>query len=997
MVLNFMIRFVFNFLLLFTPFNLLAQVFSPDPDWRFENFNSQNHFINREIPDLTMDKHGYVWTCTNGLQRFDGYKIKEFTSFDQSKFGLRNNYAGVIADNTGRIWVGSAGLCYYDDASGKFVYVNPDPKHNFTDVAALYVEKGNLWFVCELGLAKLNLLTLKISFTSVTGIADPLCTYLIDENTLMVSSREKVYFYNIRQNTYTATTLIYNRSLLKTFSITNCGNSLLLGTNYGLFTLKNQKDISLACTATKDVPINDLVFLPQDKERKYLFVATDDKGLMVYNTVSKRIEYDYIHDTNNPYSLPDNIISKLYIDQKGRLWLGTDFGISMLDVNNQQLKLRFLNKDNAVELGISKVAKDKYDSAKLWMSSYNQGMICVNWATKTVEKIFNTNPDAQKLYDFVQISKNRWLITTQKKIMEWDPQIGVLSQKALPIPDSLLIVCNIRRLILADANTCFITTNKGLFKYNLTTRKITIVSATTSKTTEEQYKYILLNGIYDKGTLWIASRNGLFSYDIARDKTVVYRGKGAKGNYFLFDVTAAPNNQVVCAAGTGITIFNKKTKDFKVVDTLAGLVDVGYESVTTVNNTIWIGGGFGILNYNLATGASSRAEHEISVMDVSPSSPFALIDNDIVFGFRNGYAYFTPDLKNVLVPSDPIIEGVYSNNQPVSRENRAQQNPGKLVFSHSDNSIDIAFTAFLYSDPDHIKFRYRLNGGDPRWQYPDDQRSANFAQLAPGNYTFYVQSGNRNGVWNGHLASFSFAITPPYWETWWFRAFVVLLIALGIYSLYRYKINNLRTIERIREKIASDFHDDIGSALSSISIFSEVADKQLKQQLPPEQTREIVGRISFHSRAMLDAMDDIVWAVNPQNDHFNDLAVRMREFAIPLLEAKNIQFDINVPEDLLSTRIRMEVRKNIFMIFKECINNILKHSECSAMKVLVHKVNTQLEIIISDNGKGFDVHALHSRNGLKNIQKRAAEINGTIQVTTEPAHGTATRLLVNII
>jgi len=144
-------------------------------------------------------------------------------------------------------------------------------------------------------------------------------------------------------------------------------------------------------------------------------------------------------------------------------------------------------------------------------------------------------------------------------------------------------------------------------------------------------------------------------------------------------------------------------------------------------------------------------------------------------------------------------------------------------------------------------------------------------------------------------------------------------------------------------------------------------------------------------------MDDIVWAVNPQNDHFNDLAVRMREFAIPLLEAKNIQFDIDIPEDLLSTRIQMEVRKNIFMIFKECINNILKHSECSAMKVLVIKSNNQLEIIISDNGKGFDVHTHHSRNGLKNIHKRAAEINGKIDITTGDRIGTMTRLLVNII
>jgi signal transduction histidine kinase len=226
---------------------------------------------------------------------------------------------------------------------------------------------------------------------------------------------------------------------------------------------------------------------------------------------------------------------------------------------------------------------------------------------------------------------------------------------------------------------------------------------------------------------------------------------------------------------------------------------------------------------------------------------------------------------------------------------------------------------------------------------------------------------------------------------------VIVLIAFGLYRLYLYRVKNLLAIERIRAKIPSDFHDDIGSALSSISIFSEVADKQLKQQSPSEETREIVGHIAWQSRAMLDAMDDIIWAVNPQNDHLNDLAVRMHEFAVPLLEAMNIRFDINVGEDILNTQIKMDARKNIFMIFKECINNIVKHSCCTAMSVAVKKLNNQLELVITDNGKGFDTNTPSSRNGLKNMQKRAREINGSIQVISQPGDGTVTTLIVNII
>jgi ligand-binding sensor domain-containing protein len=993
-----MIKFRFVLLLLLLSLDLPAQVFTPNPDWRFENFNSQNHFISRGVADIAMDKHGYIWTCSDGVQRFDGYKTIDFNSFDQSKSGLKGNYTSIKADNNGKIWICSNGICYYDDASGKFVYIKSDPRHPITGVNSYCLQKNYLWFICDYGLAKLNLKTLKISYTSLNNITDPLCSYLIDENTLFISSREKVYTYNIKNDTFSTNTLIYNNLLIKIFSINKNGNEILLGTNYGLFSFNNLKDLNPVCNEIRDVLINDMIFLPADKEKKYLFLASEGKGIIVYNTILKKTELAYVHDDNNPYSVPSNIITRFYADKTGRLWLSTTFGISMLDIYNQQLKMRFLNKSNTDELGINKIARDKYDSTKVWMASYNKGLICVDWETKKIEKILNANPGTQKIYDFAQLSKKKWLIATQKEIVEWDEQLGILSRKKLPIPDSLALVCNIRGIIMADASTYYITTNNGLFKYDLVAHKINIASDNNmADKSDNRLKYILLNGFCDKGILWIASRDGLFSYNTQTHKTIVYRGKGNKPDYFFFGICNAVNDQIVCAAGSGITIFNKQTKSFKVVNTIANLLNPACESVVSINNMVWIGSEVGILNYNLNTHNSSRAEHETSMMQIFPSSPFTIVDNDIVFGFENGYAYFTHDLKNNLAPSDPVIERVYVNNQPVLRHFMEKEKAGDLVFKHSDNSINIAFTSFLYSDPDHINFRYKLNGADSRWQYTDDQRSANYAQLPPGNYTFYVQCGNKNGIWNKHLASFSFIINPPYWAAWWFRVLVVLVIAFILYRLYMYKIKHILAIERIRERIASDFHDDIGSALSSISIFSEVADNQLKQHLPPEKTREIISHISFHSRAMLDAMDDIIWAVNPQNDHFNDLAVRMREFAIPLFEARNIRFDISIQEDILNARIKMEARKNIFMIFKECINNILKHANCTAMKVSVNKLNNQLELIISDNGKGFDINAKNNRNGMKNMRKRAAEINGTIQVTTQPGNGTVTRLLVNII
>ncbi len=991
-----MVKFGIGLLLLLLPVDLLAQAFAPNPDWRFENFNSQNHFISREISELTIDKYGYVWTCSRGIQRFDGYRTIDFNSLNKTSGALRSNYADVATDSTGRVWISSGGLCFYDDLSGKFIYVNPDANHHITYTQGFCFQKNYLWFVCDYGLAKLNMQSLKMSFTSLTGITDPLSINMIDENTILISSREKVYAYNIKKNTYSSNTLIYNHSSLKVFAMIKRGATLFLGTSAGLFTLNNLTDITPLSKGVKDLIIADMLFLPGDKEKKYLFLATDGKGLMIYNTVLKKIEYTYLHDDNNPLSLSRDIVLKLFCDKAGRLWISTASGISMLDVNNQQLKVRFLKGNNGDGLNITKIARDKYDSTKVWMSCYTRGMICVNWKTKKIEKIFNVNPELQKIYDFAQVSKNKWLLVTQKKIMEWYPQSGILLKKALPVPDSIAHLYYIRGIIMKDANTCFITTNKGLFKYGVVKRQLRVAAQNTgSKKIGDQLKYNLQNGLYDNGMLWIASRNGLFSYNIKTAETKIYSGKGAAADYFLFDVSLAGNNQVVCAAGSGINIFNKQTKSFSMVNSIANLNKPDCENVISVNNTVWINSEAGILNYNLDTHISARVEHEMSLLQTFPGSPITIIGNDIVFGFSNGFVYFTPDLKNIPVPSDPVLEGISVNNQVVSRHYSAQKSGAKLIFNHSENSINIAFTSFLYTDPDHINFRYRLKGADTKWQYTEDLRNANYAQLPPGDYTFYVQSGNKNGVWNKNLASFSFLIQPPYWETWWFRLLVILLIASGLYNLYRYKIKHILAIESIRESIASDFHDDLGSTLSSISIFSEVAVKKADTDLTA--TKNMIGDIGTRARAMINSMNDMVWTIKPENDNLYRLMQRMEEFSYPIAEAKEIELVFLMDKSIYDIKTDMVKRKNLFLVFKEAFNNAVKYSNAGNIEVAFKlKQKKILMMQITDNGCGFDHEKIKPGNGLKNMEKRAAEIKGKLQVESAVGSGTSVNIVCKI-
>ncbi|MEO6630598.1 MAG: hypothetical protein ABIN13_02710 [Mucilaginibacter sp.] len=354
-----------------------AQFFTPDPDWRFENFNSQNHFITRQVLGVALDKQGYIWTCGLGVQKFDGIKTVQFNSFNRTVHSLKENYVPqIIADNSGRIWASSGGLCYYDNIGDKFIYVQPSDKKLKIDYAFGFYLQGNyLWFVSQHGLAKINVNTLEISFTSLKNVIDPICTYPIDDHTLLISSRQTVFFYNTDRDTYTKTVLTYKKSLVKIFSVIKRNDDVYLGTNRGLFTLKNTNDITFLSDKTADLEIDDLLFMPDDKDKNYLFLATDGKGLMVYNVIKKQVEFTYVHDENSLFSLSCDIIIKLFIDKHGRVWICTQYGLSMLSQHNQEWKGRYIKQSNSGEQDIYRIAEDMLVKSKVWLAAQNIGMI----------------------------------------------------------------------------------------------------------------------------------------------------------------------------------------------------------------------------------------------------------------------------------------------------------------------------------------------------------------------------------------------------------------------------------------------------------------------------------------------------------------------------------------------------------------------------------------------------------------------------------------------
>lgn len=225
-----------------------------------------------------------------------------------------------------------------------------------------------------------------------------------------------------------------------------------------------------------------------------------------------------------------------------------------------------------------------------------------------------------------------------------------------------------------------------------------------------------------------------------------------------------------------------------------------------------------------------------------------------------------------------------------------------------------------------------------------------------------------------------------------YRTYILLAILLISFIIAGNVIRNRRVkqLQNMRNSIADDLHDDIGSTLSSIGIMSELA----KAKSP--EASSLLASIGESTIAMQENMSDIVWAVNPKNDRFENVLQRMNLFASEILDAKNMELDFTSDATLSALKITMEQRKNFYLFFKESINNAVKHSNAKKISVSITKNDKTIEMNIRDNGKGFDTTKLFNGNGMYTLKKRAGELYADFKIQSILQEGTSVRLLFKI-
>jgi two-component sensor histidine kinase len=315
------------------------------------------------------------------------------------------------------------------------------------------------------------------------------------------------------------------------------------------------------------------------------------------------------------------------------------------------------------------------------------------------------------------------------------------------------------------------------------------------------------------------------------------------------------------------------------------------------------------------------------------------------------------------------------------------------------NSLQLDFAAISFSPGRSLRYQYKLEGMDDDWSPPSDQHTVNYADLPPGAYTFRVRAvdiaGASRTMGSDHLlptraAAVHFIILSPIWRRWWFRL-PALLIIIGItHALYRYRVAHLLALERLRSRIATDLHDDIGSTVTQIAILSEVAGRHAGTEVQSEPLSDIANL----SRELVDSMSEIVWAIDPEQDSLENLAHRMRRFGSDLFSAKGVLVKFGLATGEPNIAIGADVRRQIFLIFKEALHNTVRHSGCTKVEVDFRLERGFIDLRIQDNGKGFDARQAKRGHGLGSMEQRATQLDGRIQIDSAPGCGTTIQLQV---
>lgn len=995
-------------------------------DFLFETLNSKNGLASNEVNCMYEDKNHFLWIGTrDGLSRFDGRVFKTFRNNPADTNSVSgNSVVSILQDAQGIFWIATkdGGLTRYDaDApSGKeFRQFKNNPK-NKNSIATnrlncLYDwDENYLMIGAEVFPAIfIHKKTFEFSYWGFNHekLHPSICTPQPQGamnwiHHIVAGDKQNIFFSMLlsgelfEADKKTGAMRIVHEGSNDVLSINQFfidNNKVWMASwNPGLYL---QQDVNYATTAQKNSGIDDLLISICNLNNNLLLAGSRSSGLYVVSKTTGALE-NYRKSIFNPRALPSNKINCLLVDSRGIIWVGTSSGIAKYDKHTWLFDEKEF-AGNETDCNVLNCYRFVDGSAAV---NTSKGMFLSDEFQMDFRNIRFNNRGKEVIPDFLlPMDDEEFLLGTENAFYRWKKNSTKLKEVNIQQPYFYEQgVYQVKEMIYDSVQgqhgawmavmgygLAFYSFDDGSFYQYLNDNKNPRSLGSNLVRRLERDK---------NGNIWLATAAGLYMRSpgtpLNENSFIAFLNEPDNAlslpNNDVSDIWCTHDNVWITMNGGGLASFDgKKFTQYSPEDPLASRVFQGMH--IDRKSRIWIITKNGLEVYDPKQKKFFHLDINDGAANANLSPHFSnevkgivhLTAGNILYSFEPDRMNFGLEFPNQYLTEMEVFGKSYLNDAL----------HGVVELSSRDRYINFTVSALQFASSKTVRFQYRLQGLEENWTTSNDGQ-IKYTNLPWGNLKLLVRVTNPSGQFGPEKVLAQFNIATPVYYRWWFILLVIVVGALAAYAFYEYRIHQLEKLQAIRNKIARDLHDDIGSTLGSISVFSEAA-KQLMDQDKSERAKVMLSKIGETSREMIENMSDIVWSVNPKNDTAKHLIERMRVFAGDLVASSEIQLHFNSAKDAEDLKLTMEQRKNIFLIFKETVYNTVKYSGGKNLYINLKKSNRNILLQIKDDGTGFDVNNYTSKNGngLKNMRHRAQEVGAKFEIESSEK-GTITSVTI---
>jgi signal transduction histidine kinase len=557
---------------------------------------------------------------------------------------------------------------------------------------------------------------------------------------------------------------------------------------------------------------------------------------------------------------------------------------------------------------------------------------------------------------------------------------------------------NIRQSInFPAACTVFLSEDANLYLYR--DKKVQLI-LTDSSTMPSKFSLIAKGNMKDD--IWLLNpKKGLYRCKLTAQKNTV-RLVLLQAIPLLKEISSTGSGIFCTAAGalwlgthgSGIFIFKKNDRGQYVFNKEITAPAISSVMITAMlqdsTGNMWIGTNNGIDKITFINDSSYVVAKAMFDNTLSGRMIYFLREknNRLYIGTTSSLAVATINLSQSKIAPLVNINHLLINNSNADSLLNIKGNE----FEPDENNISFEFVALSFINEKQTAYQYKLDGADTAWSSPSSNYIVTYAKLKPGSYTFRVRAKNAANTWSEQDAVFSFSIKMPFYKHWAFYLLCAGICCGLAYWLYRQKIAAILAVEKTRQHISKDLHDDIGSTLSSITLMNAVLKNKIEKK--PDEAAKLADKIEDTSRQMIQNMSDIVWSINPGNDTMDKLQNRLQQFCADVFEDTNTAHKLTFSETLLKKSLPMQLRRDVYLVCKEITNNAAKYSQAKNFTLALSLDKKNIYIQAVDDGIGFDTAVNNSGNGLHNIRQRVAANKGAIRLETQ--NGTSWNITIPI-